>query len=122
AIGARGTDAAETALALPSGGIALSRQITIANQLHELRVIPLQTEPNQVWRFELQNLTLGGQIAPGTTLRLLSEDLQPFPDNEDTAIEAVDRLYIDVALAAGEGIVWEVEPAPIDYDLEILRF
>jgi len=98
AIGARGTTEELNPL-------AIARQPTIANQTYELQTIPIAITPEQIWRFELQNLTPGGQIPVGATLRLLSEDLQPFSDNEDPAPGRVDRLFIEVALTSGEGIV-----------------
>jgi hypothetical protein len=100
---------------------ALLRQLTIANQPYELQIIPIDLAAN-VWRFELSSLSVGGLVPAGTTLRLLTEDLQPFEGNEDTATTAVDRLYIEVALESGEALVWEVEPTPEAYDREILRF
>lgn len=51
-----------------------------------------------------------------------AEDLQPFANNEDIAITAVEQLYVEVPLEAGDGIVWEIEPIPENYDQEILRF
>ncbi|MEO0852181.1 MAG: DUF1822 family protein, partial [Cyanobacteria bacterium J06648_11] len=55
-------------------------------------------------------------------LRLLTEDLQPFDGNEDKATTEVEALFVDVAIAPSEGIVWELDPTPEDYDREILRF
>jgi hypothetical protein len=75
-----------------------------------------------IWRFELRNTALAGAIPGGFKLKLLTEDLQPFENNEDVALEAVDRLYVEVAVAPGEGLVWEVEPSPENCDREILRF
>ena len=112
---ARGDEEATTA-------IALSRQLRIAGQPYELRILPLDGEGGQEWRFELQNLTPGGLVPAGFVLRLLTEDLHPFEGNEDTADRAVEQLYIEVALEPGEGIVWEIEPIPNQYDQEILRF
>ena len=112
---ARGDDEAITA-------IALSRRLRIAGQFYELRVLSVDGDGAQVWRFELQNLTPGGLIPAGFTLRLLTEDLQFFDGNEDAADTAVPQLYIEVALEPGEGIVWEIEPIPDQYDQEILRF
>ncbi|MBD2568492.1 DUF1822 family protein [Anabaena lutea] len=97
----------------------LFRQLEIAGQLYELLVIP-QTE--ETWRFELRNLTIAATIPGGFKLRLLTEDLQPFPDNEAVATTAVQSIFVDVALEPGEGIVWEIEPLPENYDREILRF
>jgi hypothetical protein len=48
--------------------------------------------------------------------------LQPFENNADTANASTTTLYVEVMLADGEGIVWEVEPMPEDYDREILWF
>ncbi|TVP61655.1 MAG: DUF1822 family protein [Nodularia sp. (in: Bacteria)] len=103
-------------------GVSLSHQLAIAGQSYELLITP-QGEPNTThWRFELRNATMGAAIPGGFKLRLLTEDLQPFPNNEDIATTAVEQLYIEVALEAGEGIVWEVEPLPDNYDREILKF
>ena len=100
----------------------LSRSLNIANQRYELRVLPLDREGMRVWRFELRSLSVGGLIPAGFKLKLLTEDLQPFEGNEDSANTAVEQLYVEVALEPGEGIVWEVEPIPEAYDREILRF
>jgi hypothetical protein len=103
-------------------GVTLSRRLAIAGQTYELLISP-QGEPEALsWRFELRNATVGAVIPGGFKLRLLTEDLQPFPNNEDIATTAVEQLYVEVALDSGEGIVWEVEPLPENYDREILRF
>ncbi|MBE9201162.1 MULTISPECIES: DUF1822 family protein [unclassified Nodularia (in: cyanobacteria)] len=103
-------------------GVSLSRQLAIAGQLYELLITPQGQPDTTHWRFELRNATMGAAIPGGFKLRLLTEDLQPFPNNEDIATTAVEQLYIEVALEAGEGIVWEVEPLPDNYDREILKF
>jgi Protein of unknown function (DUF1822) len=100
----------------------LVRQLTIAGQTYELRIVPQINEEYTTWRFELQNAAVGGFIPGGFKLRLLTEDLQSFPDNEDTATTATEQLFVEVALEPGEGIVWEIEPVPENYDQEILRF
>lgn len=99
----------------------LSRQLLIAGQRYELRVVPINREEN-IWRFELHNATVGGLIPGGFKLRLLAEDLQEFENNEDSATTAQEQLYVEVALAPGEGLVWETQPLPENYDREILRF
>uniref|UniRef100_A0ACD5H266 Uncharacterized protein n=1 Tax=Desertifilum tharense IPPAS B-1220 TaxID=1781255 RepID=A0ACD5H266_9CYAN len=38
------------------------------------------------------------------------------------ALTAADLLFVDVALESGEGLVWEIEPFPENYQQEILRF
>ncbi len=101
---------------------SLSRQLVIAGHLYELRVFPEGNAEDHRWRFELRPLDAGCQIPSGFTLRLLTEDLQLFDHNQDTASEPVDRLYVDVILEPGEGLVWEIEPTPEDYDREILNF
>ena len=111
-IGARG---AEPSTPSP----ALSRRLAIAGQTYELRVIP---HPENIWRFELGNTAPGGLVPGGFKLRLLTEDLQPFEGNEAIAPTAVEVIAIEVALEAGEGLVWETEPIAEGFDLEILRF
>ncbi len=108
---------------LPTTGLA--RSLTIAGAAYQLQIAPVRdraTPEAAVWQFELRSAEPNGTIPTGTTLRLLTEDLQPFDNNEDVAREAVERLYIDVALQPGEGLVWEVEPTPEGYDREVLRF
>ncbi len=102
--------------------VSLSRRLTIAGQLYELLITPQGEADTAVWRFELRNATVGAAVPGGFKLRLLTEDLQPFPNNEDIATNAVEQLYVEVALDAGEGIVWEIEPLPENYDREILKF
>jgi hypothetical protein len=48
--------------------------------------------------------------------------LQAFEGNEDIAKTPVDKLCLEVTLESGEGIVWEVEPTPVNYERETLRF
>ncbi|MCC5638665.1 DUF1822 family protein [Nostoc sp. CHAB 5844] len=101
---------------------ALSRQLTLAGNIYELRIFPIGNLTDNTWRFELRNANSEEMIPVGFKLRLLTEDLQAFANNEDTAKQAIAQLYIDVVLEPGEGIVWEVEPTPEGYDQEILRF
>lgn len=96
----------------------LLRQLTIAGQAYELRIFP--TGEN-LWRFEL-HCTTTNQIARGVKLRLLTADLLPFANNEDLALTATDRLYLDIHVSPGDGLVWEIEPQPDRFDREILRF
>lgn len=100
----------------------LSKHLVIAGQTYELRVIPQGDNESRTWRFELQNAAVGAVIPGGFKLRLLTEDLQPFENNEDVATTAVEQLFVEVALTPNEGIVWEIEPLPEGYDREILRF
>ncbi|NJP09122.1 MAG: DUF1822 family protein [Leptolyngbyaceae cyanobacterium RU_5_1] len=106
----------------PATGII--RRLEIAGTSYELQVFPSPeaSHPNGSWRFELRRLTANDLIPAGFTLRLLTEDLQPFENNEDRATEAVECLYVDVMLEPGEGLVWKVDPTPENYDREILRF
>ncbi|MFB2838049.1 DUF1822 family protein, partial [Floridanema evergladense] len=101
---------------LTEGEAILSRQLQIAGQPYELQVFPLRDLEQPTWRFQLQNSATGGVIPGGFKLRLLTEDLQPFEGNEDVATTAQEILYIDVAVAPGEGLVWEIEPFPENYD------
>ena len=118
-IGAKGAATRElTNNTVPELGLA--KQIAIANRPYELRILPLAEAGS--WRFELGCLTPGCVILPGVKLRLLTEDLQAFEGNEDTATEPIDKLFIDVDLEAGESLIWQVEPTPDDYQQELLQF
>ncbi|MEO0802690.1 MAG: DUF1822 family protein [Cyanobacteria bacterium J06642_2] len=98
----------------------LSKSVMVGDREYELRLFPRRELEAGQWRFELRALT--NRVEPGTTLRLLSEDLQPFAGNAVTASAEAEALYVDVAIASGEGIVWEIDPMPEDYEREILRF
>ncbi len=102
--------------------VNISRRLAIAGQIYELTITPQGEIDAPYWRFELRNATVGATIPGGFKLRLLTEDLQPFPNNEDIATTAVEQLYVEVALEPGEGIVWEIEPLPENYEREILKF
>ncbi len=102
--------------------LGLSRQLQIAGNLYELRVFPSGNPESQTWRFELRSLIPENHIPVGFKLRLLTEDLQPFENNEDVATTTVDLLYVEVMVEPREGLVWEIEPSPEDYNREILRF
>ena len=102
--------------------VAIERSLTIANHPYELRVFMVEHTTPPVWRFELRSATPGGFMPPGCRLRLLTEDLQAMEHNEDMATSETESLYVDVVLEPGEGVVWEIEPVPEEYDREILRF
>jgi Protein of unknown function (DUF1822) len=102
--------------------LGFSRQLEIAGNPYELCVFPFGNPESQAWRFELRSVAVGGQIPIGFKLRLLTEDLQPFDNNEDMAIAAVDSLYLDVIVEPGEAIIWETEPLAEGCDREILQF
>ncbi|BDA73750.1 unknown protein [Calothrix sp. PCC 7716] len=102
--------------------IGLSRQLLIAGNTYELRIFSKGNAEELVWLFELRSFNSEGLIPEGFKLRLLTEDLQSFTNNEDAATAPVELLYVEVMLESGEGIVWEVEPTPENYEREILRF
>jgi Protein of unknown function (DUF1822) len=102
------------------GSLGLLRSLAIDGQPHELRVFPVGLPESNTWRFELR--CAQGQVAAGIVLRLLSEDLQPFEHNEDRAGAESNRLYVDVVVETGEGLVWEIEPLPEEYLPEVLYF
>jgi hypothetical protein len=96
----------------------LLRPLTIVGEAYELRVFP---KGHDLWRFELHSAN-SKPIPPGFKLRLLTEDLLPFANNEDLTLTEIDRLYLEVRLSPGDGLVWEIEPRPDAFDREILRF
>ncbi|MBD2336061.1 DUF1822 family protein [Calothrix sp. FACHB-156] len=101
----------------------LVRKVTIAGQKYELYIQPKTKIEDRVWRFELRNAIKGEMIPSGFKLRLLTEDLQPFDGNQVQAQIAVERLYVEVALTEEqEGLVWEIEPTPDNFEHEILLF
>ncbi|MGK7919722.1 MAG: DUF1822 family protein [Trichodesmium sp.] len=100
----------------------LSKQLKIAGQYFVLRVISLVKNGEIIWRFELQNVALGGLIPAGFKLRLLTENGENFENNEAVSSYAVENIYVDVILEPGEGLIWEIEPIPDDFCREILRF
>ncbi len=98
---------------------AFAKQLTISHQPYELKIIPLESD---TWGFELRSLALGGIIPTGFTLRLLTAERQSFPGNEAIARTPAEILYLQVALDRGEGLIWEIEPTPDDYQAEVLKF
>jgi Protein of unknown function (DUF1822) len=98
----------------------IARRLTINSQQCELRVLPQGNITSRIWRFELRALW-GELLATGIKLRLLTEDLQPFSGNEVEVIKRSESIYLEIALGeALEGIVWEIEPTPDNFELEIL--
>ncbi len=100
----------------------LSKQLKIAGQYFMLRVISFVRDSEIIWRFELQNVAVGGLIPAGFKLRLLTENAENFENNQAISTYAVENIYVDVILEPGEGIIWEIEPIPDDFCREILRF
>jgi hypothetical protein len=119
-VGARGVATPETTSNNSVPAFGLAKQIAIANQAYELKILPLEEAGS--WRFELSCLTPGCMIPAGFKLRLLDEDLQGFADNEDIAVEPVEQLCLEVDLDEGECLVWQIEPTPDNYQPEVLQF
>lgn len=114
--GARGSEAPTL---LPT----LIRRLTVAGQQYELRVQPKGDIRDNVWRFELRHAIRGQYVPAGLKLKLLTEDLLPFPGNEVQASTSVERLYLEIAMGQpGEGLVWVVEPTPDNFEYEVLFF
>ncbi|MGD1700000.1 DUF1822 family protein [Dapis sp. BLCC M229] len=108
-------------LEIPTDKI-LSKQLKIAGQYFTLQVFSLVKKDEIIWRFELQNIAVGGLIPAGFKLRLLTENAESFEKNEAVSTHAVENLYVDVILEPGEGLIWEIEPIPDHFSREILRF
>ncbi|MDJ0743367.1 MAG: DUF1822 family protein [Xenococcaceae cyanobacterium MO_167.B27] len=102
--------------------LGIARQLIIAGNPYEFRIFRTAQEEILVWRFELQSTIPEGKIPAGFKLRLLTEDLQPFENNEDIAQAPVDMLYLEVILEPGEGLVLEIDPRYEGWEQEILRF
>ncbi|AFY99666.1 DUF1822 family protein [Calothrix sp. PCC 6303] len=101
----------------------IGKQLMIDGQRYELRISPCGEPTANTWRFELQNIVPSNGVPAGITLRLLTEDLQPFPNNEVQSKTLVKLLAVEVAFSEpGEAIVWEIEPTPDNYQRETLRF
>jgi hypothetical protein len=115
-VGARGADTkGET--------VGLAKHISIEGQPYELKILLLDRQATEnIWKIELHSLSLGGMIPAGFKLRLLTEDLQSFEDNEDIATLPVEQLELELGLQSGETLVWQVEPTPDNYMLEALHF
>ena len=117
-VGARGAAISEVSNKV--GAYGLAKQIAIANQPYELKVISLNQTSS--WRIELSCVTPGCVILPGVKLRLLTEDLQSFEGNEEVATEPVATLFIELDLEPGESLIWQIEPTPDNYQQEVLQF
>ena len=120
-VGAKGVAIAARDEITSTEKTAFAKQLTIAENPYELKILPLDVEEG-IWGFELRSLIIGGNIPADFKLKLFTEDLESFEGNEDIATTAVDKLYLEVALESGEGLVWMVEPTPNEYQPEILRF
>jgi hypothetical protein len=116
-VGARGESAT-----LERPTIALAKKMAIAGQSYELRILPLTNGDRRIWGFELRSLLPGGLVPTGYKLRLLTEELESFEGNEEVASKPVENLYLEVVLETGEGLVWEIEPTPDNFEREILWF
>jgi Protein of unknown function (DUF1822) len=116
-VGARGESAT-----LERPAIALAKKMAIAGQPYELRILPLTSGDQKIWGFELRSLLPGGLVPTGYKLRLLTEELESFEGNEEVAKKPVEQLYLEVVLETGEGLVWEIEPTPDNFEREILWF
>ncbi|MBV6628199.1 MAG: DUF1822 family protein [Rivularia sp. (in: Bacteria)] len=100
----------------------LSKELIIADNTYELRIFPREEGEDTIWKFELRNPVAGGKIPAGFKLRLLTEDLEEFENNQDIAKVSTDVLYVEVILEPGEGLIWETEPVAEDWEREVLRF
>ena len=100
----------------------ISKLLTIAGNNYKL-IISLVSKDNNEWKIALQNAEAGGKIPHGFKLRLLDENGDNFPNNEAKALEEGEtEIYIKVQLELGEGLIWEVEPIPNEYQRQVMYF
>lgn len=99
-----------------------SRQLEIAGQEYLLSIIPLNSTATDIWRFQLQNKAASNLIPGGFKLKVLMEGGKNFLHNEAVAMQAVDKLCVDVHPKSGTALTWEIEPIPEGYQQEILIF
>jgi Protein of unknown function (DUF1822) len=102
--------------------VLLSHSLTIAGRSYELRVVPKASPHQGIWKFELRSAVAGGLIPGGFQLTLLTEDLQPFENNQVTATAAMEVLELLVKVEFGEGLVWETSPLPDNFSQQPLYF
>ena len=98
-----------------------SRQLEIAGQEYLLSIIPINSTAPALWRFQLENKTASSSIPGGFKLKILIEG-ENFHHNETVAMQAVDKLWVDVYSQPGTALTWEIEPIPEGYQREILIF
>ena len=118
--GARGIAVQDNAAANDVPIFGLAKQIAIAQQPYELKILPLAE--TGAWRFELCCITPGCSIAPGLKLKLLTEDRQNFADNEDKAVDSVEQLFLEVDLDVGESLICQIKSAENVEHSETLQF
>ncbi|MEL6816045.1 MAG: DUF1822 family protein, partial [Cyanobacteria bacterium J06598_3] len=71
----------------------LSKTVEIDGNTYALQISPVESPTPNAWRFALRSNQPGSSVPAGVTLRLLTEDLQPFDNNEAIATEPTEALY-----------------------------
>ena len=99
----------------------IEKDLTIQEQSYKLEV-SCEDQKENIWRFQLQRSNSSEKIPQGIKLRLLDQDHNPFENNEDQANQTTDALLVRVQLEPGEGLTWETEPHPDNYQPEVLWF
>jgi len=100
----------------------IANQYTILGQNYELQIKIESDNEGNICTFTLTNLAVGGLIPAGFKLRLLTDDLQSFPDNEVKVENPQSELEIKVYLDEGEKLICEIEPYPDNYHRQIFKF
>jgi len=90
------------------------KSLSIAGEPYELKII-CQDRDHAIWNFRLQRSQPSAKIPAGVKLRLIDQDGNDFLRNEHQAEEAVEYLSVEVQLEPGEGLIWQIEPEPDDY-------
>ena len=99
----------------------LLRELSINGKEYKLKIeYELDNDKFPIFRFQLSPKEKYGMIPKGFKLRLLTENLEHFPDNVDEAEETRSELERKVKLEAGERMAWEIEPTPDNFTTEIL--
>lgn len=107
---------------LSSEQATLMRPLQLSGQDCALEVQSVGTPEEGNWRFVLRSLVPGRPLPPGCVLKLLTEELKDFEGNTSRASGNIERLFVEVNVEPGEGLVWEVEPESESYEREIMRF
>jgi hypothetical protein len=97
------------------------KRLNIAGDPYELR-LSCKDHNHNIWRFELRRAEPLAQIPIGIQLRLISQDGNGSEEKEVQAEELTEYLQITLQLESGEGLIWQIDPEPENYQPEVLWF
>jgi hypothetical protein len=99
--------------------LTLTKTVRVRGVNYILRIYPIE---QNYWSFALETVLPGNSIPEGFELHLISSGNSLWSNMISRVSANQEKLSIEVFVAKGNRIIWNIQPRPDNYSHEILKF